>query len=226
MNILRVKNGFVRIEPIGMDPVLDMNPDLVYEQTQRILTEIKIFKHRKNIKSHPYKIKKFNSKTPSDVYSALSDLSETFDEIFDDSFSATDVFSESMRIHDDISVILQHLNIEDNTIPFTRSTDTKISDIMNITMQIIDNIKILQNSVNIETIDFSMLNTKSPQQKDVYTLIQMLIAELQTIKAYIGLTKYVTIPALKYNSKTSAEVEQIMTWNLKKIQLINSLTRK
>ena len=42
-NMLRTLHNLPRIEPVGMEPVEQLNPDMVYEQTQRILTEIKIF---------------------------------------------------------------------------------------------------------------------------------------------------------------------------------------
>ena len=51
----------------------------------------------------------------------------------------------------------------------------------------------------------------------------MIIAELQVIKAYIGLNDYITPAAAKYNSKTPVEVDQLMNWNLRKLSLIDSL---
>ncbi len=49
----------------------------------------------------------------------------------------------------------------------------------------------------------------------------MIIAELQTIKAYIGLKHYITPVATTYRDKTPAHVEQLMSWNLRKVSLIN-----
>ena len=49
INLLRTSNKLPIIEPINMSPVLNLNPDLVYEQTQRILTELKIFRFRLGI---------------------------------------------------------------------------------------------------------------------------------------------------------------------------------
>jgi hypothetical protein len=50
----------------------------------------------------------------------------------------------------------------------------------------------------------------------------MIIAELQTIKAYLGIPN-ITPAAAQYQLKTPAEVDQLMSWNLRKLNLIHSL---
>ena len=52
----------------------------------------------------------------------------------------------------------------------------------------------------------------------------MILSELQTIKAYIGL-KTITPAAVTYKTKTPPEVDQLMSWNLRKLELINTLSR-
>jgi len=53
----------------------------------------------------------------------------------------------------------------------------------------------------------------------------MIIAELQTIKAYIGLLHYITPSSTICTRKTPADVDQLMNWNLRKISLIEGLGR-
>lgn len=52
-------------------------------------------------------------------------------------------------------------------------------------------------------------------------MTQMIIAELQTLKAYVGLKNYITPAASVYVNKKPADVDQLMNWNLRKIALIH-----
>lgn len=226
INMLRVSHHLSRIEPVGMEPVIYLNPDMTYEQTQRILTEIRIFKTRMGIKNLPYKHQTFKNKTPQDVFNELSHISASFDELNKTEFSHSYVFSETMRIYNDLSSILQHIKIKDNTIPSKRDPNATPLHITHKIVKILDKIKYLQRSVGIETVDFSAFFKANPTPSDVFTLTQMILAELQTIKAYIGLTNYVTEAALTYSNKSSVDVDQLMSWNLRKILLIESIIGK
>ena len=222
MNMLRIKNKLPTIEPVNMEPVLNLNPDLVYEQTQRILTEIRIFKYRKGIDYAKVKEKKFYNKTPVDVFNALSRVSLQFDIINKAGFTPSYVFGETMRIYDDLSTILSHLKIQDNTIPTQRNEKATPRDTFNTAMKILDKIKRIQFSVGIETVDFTSFRDDNPTPSDVFTMTQMIIAELQTIKAYVGLIHYVTPAATFRTDKTPVDVDQLMNWNLRKISLLES----
>ena len=79
INILRQTHNLPLIEPVNMAPVLHLNPDLVYEQTQRILTELKIFETRENITIHHSKVQKFRGKIPLDVFNGLTQVSIALD---------------------------------------------------------------------------------------------------------------------------------------------------
>jgi len=57
INMLRVSYNLSRIEPVGMEPVEQLNPDMVFGQTQRILAELKIFEIRKSIKVPNFSVK-------------------------------------------------------------------------------------------------------------------------------------------------------------------------
>ena len=220
INILRISHKLPFIEPANMEPVLNLNPDLVYEQTQRILTEIKIFKYRMGIESKKFEIKKYKNKTPLDVFNALSHISSAFDELNGVGFTPSYVFGETMRVYDDLSTILHHIRIKDGTIPSSRNDKATPSDTFKVAMKILDIIKQIQFSLGIPTVDFSVFKKDKPTPSDVFTMTQMIIAELQTIKAYVELTHYVTPAARLHTNKTPADVDQLMNWNLRKISLI------
>lgn len=223
INILRSSHQLPIIEPVNMEPVLQLNPDMVYEQTQRILTEIRIFKFRQNIHSQGFELKTFSNKTPLDVYNALAHISVSFDELNRSGFTPSYVFGETMRIYNDLSTILQHLGIQDKTIPSTRNDQATPNDTFDIAMKILNRIKLIQVKVGIEVVDFSVFVKKSMTSSDVFTMSQMIIAELQTIKAYFGLKNYITPAASRYTNKTPADVDQLMNWNLRKLSLIYNL---
>jgi len=226
INILRESHGLSRIEPVGMEPVEKLNPDMVYGQTQRVLAELRIFEVRLGIKVPHFTVKKFYHKTPSDVYNSLTYISALFDQLNHSELSPSYVFAEAMRIYDDLTMILQKLNIKDNTIPTVRKEGATPSDSMKRSILVLESIQRLQRDAGIESIDFSELYKKEASPSDVYTIIGIILAELQPIKAYVGLTNKVTPSAIKYNKKVPADIEQLMGWNLRKLSLISSLRRR
>ena len=227
INMLRVSYGYPRIEPVGMEPVENLNPDMVYEMTQRILTEIKIFEVRQDIKIPIFKIDSFKNKTPVDVYNTFSAISASFNLLNRSDFSPNYVFSVAMRIYDDLTIILNQLNLKDNTIPNRRMDKATPNDSLAVSMKVLSTINKLQRSVGIKTVDFSAFSKeKGATLSDVYTITGMILSELQTIKAYIGLTRSVTPPPLTYFKKVPADIEQLMSWNLRKLHLITNLDRR
>ena len=224
INMLRNGHNLPTVEPVNMSPVLNLNSDLVYEQTQRILTELQIFKRREGIKSPKFYPQKFKSKTSIDVFNGLSHISASFDELNKGGVIPPMVFGETMRIYDDITLILQHLDTEDKTIPDKKNIDSTPTDSFNIGMKVLDKIKQLQINHGIDFVDFGEFRKKVATPSEVFGITQMILTELQTIKAYIGL-KHITLPAEKYETKTPVEINQLMSWNLRKLNLIHSLEK-
>jgi len=222
INILRNIHNLPTIEPVNMSPILDLNPDLVYEQTQRILTELKIFKLRMRIPSIPSKVKKFKNKTPMDVFNGLSYISASLDILNKGGLTPSFVFAENMRVYDDISLILEFLEIEDNTIPNLKNENATPNDTFNTALKILKTIKYLQIKVGIDFVDFNGFKKAKITPSNVFSLTQMILSELQTIKAYIGLP-VITVAAGQYKTKTPIEVDQLMSWNLRKLNLIQSI---
>jgi len=225
INILRQEYKLPIIEPINMAPVLHLNPDLVYEQTQRIQTELKIFMARQGIPEPIIKRTFYKGKTPLDVYVGLSHVSASFDELNGGRFTPSYVFGEQMRLYDDITLVLQHLQIDDKTIPKKKNIHATPEDVFKESMKILDKIKQLQIIAGIEFVDFSEFKKGNETPGEVYTITQMILAELQTLKAYLGI-ELITPAAIKYNTKTPVEVEQLVSWNLRKLNLIHFLDKR
>ncbi len=226
INMLREKHGLSRIEPVGMEPVEHLNPDMVYGMTLRVLSELIIFEVRKDLRVPVFRVNRYENKTSLDVYNIFSHISASFDELNRSELLHNYVFAETMRIYDDLTTILDYLGIKDNTIPTSRLKNATPTDSLKISMKVLQKIEKLQRSVGIKTIDFSDFNKKKATSSDVYTIAGIIIAELQPIKAYLGLTKSVTPPALYYTNKVPADIEQLMGWNFRKLSIINNLDRR
>ena len=224
INMLRNEHNLPTIVPVNMVPVLHLNPDLVYEQTQRVLAELKIFETREGIKAPIFKEKRYKNKTPLDVFNKLMHISKTFDLINEGIITPSYVFGEQIRIFDDLTLILYKLNIQDNTIPKEKKIDATPKDTFDICMNVLNKIKQLQIGSGIEFVDFSEFKKNKVNVSDVYSISEMIIAELQTIKAYLGI-KSITAGAVRYYTKTPAEVSQLVSWNLRKLKQIHSLSR-
>lgn len=224
INILRKDHELPIIEPVNIAPVLNIDSSLVYEQTQRILTELRIFMLRNGIKHPEHKHRTFKNKTPVDVYNTLIHISRSMDELNKGSFTPSYVFGEQMRLYDDISAILQHLNIVDKTIPKKKLIGAVPADSFNECMHILETIKRLQISVGLDFVDFREFKKGDETPSEVYTITQMILSELQTIKAYIGLEN-ITPAAASYKNKTPLEVHQLASWNLRKLNLVHSIDK-
>ncbi len=224
INLLREEYNLPFIEPINMKPILNLNSNLVYEQTQRVITEINIFKHRLKIEEMNFKQKIYKNKTPLDVFNTLTHISVSLDELNKGIVTPSFVFGENMRLYDDISIILQTLGIEDKTIPKAKVDGQTPAMVFDIGMDILEKIKHLQISSGIDFVDFNEFKKGDESPSEVFTITQMVISEIQTIKAYLGID-IITAAATKYNTKTPAEVGQLMSWNLRKLNLITTLNK-
>jgi len=221
-NILRKMHNLVAIEPVNVAPQRHLNPDLVYGQVRRLLTEFRLFEIRSDMVQKIYKAKKFSGKRPIDVFNVLSTISLALDKLNGRSFTPSYVFSENMRVYNDINLILDKLNITDTTIPDKINLKATPDDTFATGMKTLEKIKQLQILSGIEVVDFTPFDKGKKTPSDVFTITQMILAELQTLKAYLGIQD-ATIPAYTYNTKTPTEVDQLMSWNFRKLNLITNL---
>ncbi len=223
INILRRTNGMAILEPINIEPRLKLNPVLTYEMTQRILQELAIFKFRMGIKEQITPAVKYTNKKPMDVFNLLRAASEELDVINGQEFTPSYVFGEAMRIYEDIGLILRHLDITDRSEPPIKVIDATPAVAFNTALKLLEKITELEISMGFEGVDSSVFWRKNPNPGHVYELAEIIIAELQLIKASQG-SRYVITPAAKYYTlKTPSDVNQVLGWSLTKISQISSL---
>ncbi len=222
-NILRRANGLPIIEPVYMEPVLNVNPILTYEQTQRVLTELRIIKFRLGILEMITPPETFSKKTPMDVFNKLRHVSSLFDVINGSEFTPSYVYGEAMRIYQDVNVIIRLLGLTDTTIPPEKIVTATPREAMITALHLLEKISSLESGVGIEGVDASVFYLDNPLPEDVFEMTLILMAELQVIKASLGLRHDVTQAARYYTQKTPADVNQLLGWVLLKINLINTL---
>lgn len=223
INILRAKQGLPILAVNSLEPVKNLDPILVYEQAKRILLELEIIKLRLNIEEKRGRLKTFTGKTPSDVFNKLNFISREMDLINGESFTPSAVFSQSMRLLEDVVTIINALDIKDDTIPPTKNLEAKSEDTFHTGFALLQEIQRLHRMSGMELTDFSHFKTGEITPTRVFDLTEMMLAELQVVKAHIGLKHAMTPPAKHYEEMVPGDVQQILGWALRKMKLIKSL---
>jgi len=226
INILREKYNLPIIEPVNMEPTLELDPTFTYEQVLRLLQEVRILKLRFGITKKIETQAEYSNKTPSDVYNALNLLSRELDIINGKEFTPSHVFAEVIRIYEDFDAILNRLKITNPTTPPIKNQKDTPTQSYHVALELLESIRKLELSVGLQSVDFYAFRRKKINPSDVFEITQIILAELQLFKAYIGLHHTITRGAKRYHNKTPADVTQMMRWLLKKSKQINLLTYK
>ncbi|MDX8390845.1 MAG: hypothetical protein R8M38_10190 [Mariprofundaceae bacterium] len=222
INIFRAMENYPTIAVNTLEPTSVLHPKMIFDQTQRILTELNLIKVRMNItKKYPTPSARIiKGKMPKDVYALLAKISHDLDALTGAALSPSNVFAEVIRINSDIEVILEALNIRDESFPPIKSVKHDPSDAFHSAMELMDAITILQRFYNIETTDFSALKKNNIRPSDVFSLVGLISAELQPIKYALSLRHYRTPFAKHYEDKTPSDVEQMLGWCFNKFKQI------
>ena len=136
---------------------------------------------------------------------------------------ASAVFAQVMRVYHDTTTILDILNIIDNTVPPKKNEDSKPIDSFINAQKLMKHIKKLQRMADIVRTDFSGLRKDTITAEDTLILVGMVNSEFQIIKSYLELKHDVTPAAKVYNNKTPSDVEQLIGWTTRRINLIKDL---
>ena len=223
LNVFRKKQDLPGFAVNGMEPVLDLDPLLVYEQTQRILTELRILKTRLAIRTTASVPPFVSGKKPIDVFNQLSHVSLLLEELNNETISPTYVFAEAMRAYEDSTMILMASHIEDTSYPPGKVSNVTPAQSLSSTFELMDEIQRLQKSAKIPITDFSPFRHLTEiTPADVYNMVGMCLAELQTLKAYDHINS--PTPAAEYHeAKIPADVNQLIQWTVRKLKLIKEI---
>jgi len=214
INIYRRADHYPTIAVGTLEPVQELHPKLVFDQTQRILTELQLIKLRLNlVASSPTPAARIqHGKMPSDVYALLDKVSSDLDSLIGFDFTSSDVFAEVIRLNSDIEVILNALEISDVSFPPIKHKNSQPADAFKVAFELLDTVEKIQRYLSINVSDFSGLEKDTVDSGDVFELIELIIAELQPIKFSLSLQHVRTPNNKDYVDKTPADVEQLIGW--------------
>lgn len=228
LNILREKLGMASLSSPSRQPQLNVSPAYPYEQILRILTEIDIIKrHLEITEKTELSTAVVTGKTPTDNFNFLNKISVEIDFLNGSSFTSNNVFSQAMRALDDVNAILDHLEVRDNTIPPAVQTGATPSDVFNTGIVLLEEIRKVQLLAGLDTIDTSILKSsyKTISPSEVFGLMGLALAELQTLKGYLGLKHMLTPPARHYENISPQNIQQVIGWTIRKLRIIKMLNR-
>ncbi len=224
INFLRLQQG-LESGAIGTSyAVINTPPDMIYEQVERGLTELRLLKEQVGITAKTEKIPAVSGKKLLDLFNLLLSTSKDLDVLTENGVNPSNVFGEAMRIYEDVSEVLRRLQINDTAIPPEKQEKIQPKDAYKAVEQLLNTIQNLQREAGVERVDFSALKPPGTiYPTDVYHLLCMAIVEFKTIKAYLGMNKSLTPPAGRYEGKVPADVLQLIQWVTVRMQQIHSL---
>ncbi len=225
INVLRNKIGLPRNQANYMEPELNPSPALVFEQIRRLTAELRILKKRLGIKGWVGKPEQFSGKRPIDVFNRLHHISCQLDALNEEEINPNYVFAEVMRIHEDIVSVLRALRLRDKTYPPGKEENMTPADSLKAVFALLAEIQRLQKNTDISRTDFSAFQKeeKSVPPSDVFNMVGMCLAEIQTLKAHIGLKHNITVPAAYHQGKSTADVHQLLRWTTRMFRQVRQL---
>lgn len=232
LNLLRQQLNLPVMAVPSWAPTVEVSSFHVYEQIRRIQLELDLLKTYLNISSTspPVAAPSMTNSAETDQtitnnFNLLNYLSYQLDLLNGTHFNPSTVFGQAMRIFADVNTLITELEIKDDTIPAAQKIDAQPEDSFATALQLLREIKRVQNLAHIDTVDiyaFKLTKTKITPT-EVFGLTGIILAELQTLKAHLGLKHSFTPLANFYEDKQAAEVQQILGWSVRKLRLINAL---
>jgi len=228
INRFRQKQGLSFFSVPSREPLLTLPSMVTYEQVERILSELHILKYYLDITEEIAAPPTFTGKVPTDVYNLLSHISSEMDILNGKTLTPSDALTQAVRISGDIDFILEALGIEDTVIPPKKNVGVLPGGAFENFLLLLVEIKRIQGLIGMSSVDFYALKPTNRQitPSDVFSIGGIALAELQPIKAYLGLKYALTPMAKHYENIDPADVQQLAGWSIRKLQLIRSINKK
>jgi len=215
---LRRKVGLSYIDPVGVEPTLDMPPTRSWSMTQRILNEIHIIKFYLDIPGQAPAAVPVSGKRTIDVFNKLHQISGEL-ELLTDPATPGEVYSEAKRLNEDVDAVLRHLRIFEKAMPPLRRENLQAKDSLRAVFEVLGETQRIQRLYGMETTDFKGFDTgEKAVPDDVFGMVILALAEWQRVKAQIGMTHHITVPASYEENKAPADVVQLLGYIADKLR--------
>lgn len=224
INIFRRQHGFSVEAANTLEQVRDLEPIVVHEQTQRILTQIAMLKLRLGISAEVAAPEVVPDKQPVDVFNKLHQVSLQWDVLNRGEVQPADVYGEVKRLNEDVNTILQHLRVWDVAHPPAKIPGAQSNAALEAAFEVLGEVQRLQQRAAIPRVDLGVFRKgEGVLPSDVLNMVVLVLAEVQTVKAHLGLNHDLTPVHEKHSAKTPAEVAQFLGYVANKLRLIRSL---
>jgi hypothetical protein len=221
----RRKHQLGAIAPVGIEPRREIGLRNAWSQTQRCLTEIRIIRNLLGIKGEVGSAPPVEGKKTLDVFNKLAKIEAEWDALAGGAgFEPSHPFAQSLRLNEDVNMILQKLTLFDNAIPPAKIPTSTPTDSLAQSFLVLEQVQRLQKLAGLESVDFSAFRkTENATPADVFNLVCLILPELQQVKYKIGL-KYAITPAATYQEgKKPADTRQLLGYIAHKLALIEHL---
>jgi hypothetical protein len=224
INLFRRQQGFPVQAVQSMQPVLSLEPLLVYEQTQRLLTEMQLLKMRLGIQGDVPPQEVIPGQQPIDVFNKLHFVSVQWDVILHAGTHLNPLYAEAKRIDADVDTLLNALQISDLAYPPAKKGAVTPDELLESSFLIMAEVQRLQQVAKLPIVDFEPFRHPAEVSGvEVWNMMGFILAELQTVKASLGLLQQLTPVAEYTEEKNPAVVLQLMGYVTHKLRLIRSL---
>ena len=213
-------HGLPYVEPISIEPVLDMPPNPVWAMTQRIFNEIEILKFFLDIPGQMPAVVRVSGKKPLDVYNKLTQVSLELD-LINGATSPSEVYSEAKRINEDVNQVLRQLRIFEAAVPPPRRSNLQPKDSLYAVFAVLAEIQRIQRGYGLKPVDFKAFDKGDKTVPDeVLMMVELTLTEFQRIKFHLGMTHAITPPSTYAEDKKPDDVVQLLGYITDKLQEI------
>jgi len=222
----RRKMGLDAIAPVGVEPRENVDPRFTWGQTQRLLTEIRILERLLGIEQivAPETTDPVGEKRPADVFNKLGEVEALWDTLLGSGLDPSDAYAEALRLDEEVTALLGYLKVFDNAVPPRKNPEGTPADSLAAASRLLDEVQRLQRLEGLPIMDLTPFRKQENViPDDVLNLTVLTLAELQQIKARVGMRHAIPHAAAYRTGKRPGDVAQLLGYTAAKLALIRSL---
>lgn len=223
LTLFREQKKLPAVRPVAIEPTVNLTPFYNWGECRRILTEMKIIEQSLGITIATPPTPVVTGKQPIDVFNKLNQISALWSVLIGGQITPPYVYAEAMRLNDDVAMLLQMQGVMDTALPPAKLANALPADSLDAGFTLLHEIQRLQLQTGLDPVNLDefYLARQDAKPQDVFNLITLLLAELQTVKAKLGLKHAITPLAQYYEGKKPADVTQVLGYIANKLHLLN-----